>query len=153
MKKTKILMVCLGNICRSPLAEGVLRSKLDAEKFEIDSAGTSDYHLGVSPDHRSVSVAKKNGIDISQLKGRQFIKEDFKNFDFIFVMDKSNYQEVIRQAQSEEEKQKVSLLLDALGERNFKELADPYYGDDTQFRLVFAEIDKACNLIAQRLNS
>ncbi len=151
--KTKILMVCLGNICRSPLAEGVLRSKLNPEKFEVDSAGTSDYHIGDAPDIRSVEVARKNGIDISQLRGRQFVVSDFDTFDYIFVMDKSNYNNVIRLASSEEQKSKVSLLLDELGEPLQVELPDPYYGDKTQFRIVFGAIDKACAAIADKLQS
>lgn len=151
--KTKILMVCLGNICRSPLAEGVMRSKLDPNKFEVDSAGTSDYHIGDAPDKRSVEVARKNGIDISALKGRQFVTEDFENFDYIFVMDKSNYKNVVRLASSEEQKNKVSLLLDELGEPLQTELPDPYYGDKTQFGIVFAAIDKACQVIAEKLQS
>lgn len=151
MKKTRILMVCLGNICRSPLAEGVMRSKLDPEKFEVDSAGTSDYHIGDTPDIRSIEVARKNGIDISNLKGRQFIISDFDIFDYIFVMDKSNYKNVIRLATSEEQKNKVSLLLDELGAPLQVELPDPYYGDKTQFRIVFGAIDKACQVIADKL--
>lgn len=151
--KTKILMVCLGNICRSPLAEGVMRSKLDPEKFEVDSAGTSDYHVGVTPDPRSIEVARKNGIDISSLKGRQFTSADFDYFDYIFVMDKSNYQNVIRLAKTQEQKNKVSLLLDALESTNQEELPDPYYGDKTQFRIVFSAIDNACNKITNKLTN
>lgn len=151
--KTKILMVCLGNICRSPLAEGVMRSKLDETLFEVDSAGTSNYHLGVSPDPRSVEVARKNGIDISYLKGRQFVVDDFETFDYIFVMDKSNYKNVIQLAQNETHKNKVSLLLDELGNYKGQELPDPYYGDKTQFGIVFAAVDKACKNIADKLQN
>lgn len=153
MAKKRILMVCLGNICRSPLAEGVMRSKLNPSKFEVDSAGTSGYHAGESPDPRSVEVARKNGIDISQLKGRQFVASDFQYFDYIFVMDKSNYANVVALAHSEQEKNKVSLLLDALGTPEQKELPDPYYGDKTQFRIVFSQIEKACEQIAQKLEN
>jgi protein-tyrosine phosphatase len=87
---TKILMVCLGNICRSPLAEGILKSKLPKEFFIIDSAGTANYHIGRSPDPRSVAVAREHGLNISKLRGRQFEVLDFDRFDFIYVMDKSN---------------------------------------------------------------
>ena len=90
---TKILMVCLGNICRSPLAEGILKSKLPHDKFVVDSAGTAHYHIGNPPDKRSITVAKKYGIDISNLKGRQFGVHDFDEFDLIYVMDESNYKE------------------------------------------------------------
>ena len=89
MKQIRILMVCLGNICRSPLAEGVLRSMLDKNSFLIDSAGTAGYHIGDPPDKRSIWVGKQYGIDISSLKARVFVKEDFERFDYIFVMDKN----------------------------------------------------------------
>lgn len=151
MKKTKILMVCLGNICRSPLAEGVMRSKLNPNLFEVDSAGTSDYHIGHTPDVRSVEVARKNGIDISNLKGRQFELSDFEEFDYIFVMDKSNYKNVTDLTSQPHHKEKVSLLLDALGTPLQIELPDPYYGDKTQFGLVFKAIEKACQSIADKL--
>ena len=86
----KILMVCLGNICRSPLAEGLLASKLPKDKFFIDSAGTGTYHIGKQPDHRSILVAKKHGIDITYQKARQFTSRDFEDFDYIFAMDNTN---------------------------------------------------------------
>lgn len=151
MEKTKILMVCLGNICRSPLAEGVLRSKLNSDNFLVDSAGTSNYHIGSSPDARSVEVARKNGIDISDLKGRQFTLQDFDDFDYIFVMDKSNYKNVLALALNENQKKKVSLLRDELGEFSGVELADPYYGDKSHFALCFSQIDKACSVIAEKI--
>lgn len=153
MGKTKILMVCLGNICRSPLAEGVLRSKLDARLFEVDSAGTSNYHVGDAPDHRSVEVARKNGIDIAHLRGRQFQYADFDTFDYIFVMDESNYENVVKLAKTPQQRQKVSLLLAALGGGVKKEVPDPYYGGKNDFQAVFTLIDGACNAIASQLNA
>ena len=102
MTKVNILMVCLGNICRSPLAEGVLRSMLDKEHFMIDSAGTASYHTGEKPDERSIIIARENGVDISKLRARTFTEEDFEKFDYIFVMDKSNYKNVIKLAKKEE---------------------------------------------------
>ena len=90
---TKILMVCLGNICRSPLAQGILEKKV-FKSVIIDSAGTAGYHIGKSPDQRSIDIGNKNGVDISNYKARQFSKEDFKNFDHIYVMDNSNYKDV-----------------------------------------------------------
>lgn len=151
--KTRILMVCLGNICRSPLAEGVLRAKLDPAKFEVDSAGTSNYHVGDAPDSRSIEVARKNGIDIANLKGRQFKKTDFEDFDYIFVMDRSNYTNVCNIAENEKHKEKVSFLLDVLDSMKKKEVPDPYYGDKNGFRTVFTMIDEACEVIAEKLNS
>ncbi|MFK8270053.1 low molecular weight protein-tyrosine-phosphatase [Capnocytophaga stomatis] len=151
--KTKILMVCLGNICRSPLAEGILRSKLDSEKFEVDSAGTSNYHVGAAPDRRSIEVARKNGIDISNLKGRQISINDFEEFDYIFVMDRSNYANVCDLAEKKEHREKISFLLDTLGKATLKEVPDPYYGDKNDFRAVFTMIDEACDVISEKLKA
>jgi len=114
MSKTKILMVCLGNICRSPLAEGILRSKLDTSQYEVDSTGTGHWHVGNPPDPRSVAVAKKNGLNISALRGRQFSYQDFLDFDHIYVMDSSNLENVLRLAKTQEDKDKVSMILDTL---------------------------------------
>ena len=104
----KILMVCLGNICRSPLAEGLLASKLPKDKFFVDSAGTGSYHIGKQPDQRSILVAQKNGLDITQQKARQFTSRDFEEFDYIYVMDSSNYDNVVDLAKSDTDKAKVS---------------------------------------------
>lgn len=146
-------MVCLGNICRSPLAEGILRAKLDSEKFEVDSAGTSNYHVGAAPDKRSIEVARKNGIDISNLKGRQISVDDFDKFDYIFVMDRSNYANVCDLARTKEHREKVSFLLDALGKVSLKEVPDPYYGDKNDFRAVFTMVDEACEAISEKLKA
>ena len=152
MKQIRILMVCLGNICRSPLAEGVLRSMLDKNSFLIDSAGTAGYHIGDSPDKRSIWVGKQYGIDISSLKARDFVKEDFERFDYIFVMDKSNYKNVIKLAKKEEDKVKVSFLLDELGEPQQKELPDPYYGNMLDFQKVYNDILQTCKVITEKLS-
>ena len=98
---TKILMVCLGNICRSPLAEGILQSKLDNNLFVVDSAGTSNYHIGNKPDPRSIAIAKKKGIDITKQQARQFVKQDFLDFDIIYAMDNSNYNNIIALAEND----------------------------------------------------
>lgn len=145
-------MVCLGNICRSPLAEGVLKAKLDPQKFEVDSAGTSNYHQGQAPDYRSIEIARKNGIDISNLKGRQFLVEDFEKFDYIFVMDKSNYTNVCKLTNNEQHRAKVSFLLDALEGESRREVPDPYYGDKSDFKAVFDMIDDACQQISVKLD-
>jgi protein-tyrosine phosphatase len=125
---TKILMVCLGNICRSPLAEGIMRQKINDHKLNasVDSAGTAHYHIGESPDPRSQESGLKHGIDISNLRGRQFEVNDFDAFDRIFVMDKSNYSNVLQLARGEDDKQKVDLLLHATHPDSFKEVPDPY---------------------------
>lgn len=146
--RTKVLMVCLGNICRSPLAEGILKNKLDNNTFLVDSAGTASYHIGKKPDSRSISIAKKYGIDISQQRCRQFSAKDFEEFDLIYAMDKSNYRNIIALAKNENEIAKVNLLLHRSNLTN-KEVPDPYYGGEDGFEEVFHLIDSACDLIAQ----
>jgi protein-tyrosine phosphatase len=149
--KTRVLMVCLGNICRSPLAEGILKSKVDPEKVYIDSAGTSNYHVGQTPDERSVSVARKNQLDITTQRGRQFSVEDYDNFDRIYVMDMSNYYDVIELARTEEDKQKVSLILNELFPGENVEVPDPYHGGKDGFDKVYQMLDEACEIIAKKL--
>jgi len=149
---TKILMVCLGNICRSPLAEGILQSKLDNNLFVVDSAGTSSYHIGNKPDPRSIAIAKKKGIDITQQQARQFVKQDFLDFDIIYAMDNSNYNNIIALAENDKQKSKVNLILnESYPERNL-DVPDPYYGGDKGFENVFNMLDEACNKIKLRLS-
>lgn len=147
----KILMVCLGNICRSPLAEGILTSKLPNDKFFVDSAGTGSWHVGHSPDRRSIATAKKNGLDITNQKGRQFSRSDFDSFDYIFVMDNSNLRDVIHLAQNDTQKEKVQLVLDAIFPNENVDVPDPYYGTANGFDMVYQMLDDACEVIAQRL--
>ncbi|WP_425237415.1 low molecular weight protein-tyrosine-phosphatase [Ulvibacterium sp.] len=147
---TRILMVCLGNICRSPLAEGILQSKVDPEKVVVDSAGTGSYHIGNRPDERSIAVSRKYGIDISHQRCRQFSAKDFDDFDIIYTMDHSNYRNVIALARNEEQAQKVKMLLEA-GESEIREVPDPYYGPGDGFEKVFHLINKACSEIARKL--
>jgi len=149
---TRILMVCLGNICRSPLAEGILKSKVDSEKVYVDSAGTSDYHVGHSPDPRSVSIAQNRKLDITSQKGRQFKVSDFDAFDHIYVMDMSNYKDVLAQARNEEDRKKVSLILDEIFPGENVEVPDPYYGGNDGFGKVYDMLDKACDIIAEKYN-
>lgn len=149
--KTKVLMVCLGNICRSPLAEGILKSKVDSDKVFVDSAGTAGYHVGNAPDSRSVAVAHKYGLDISSQKCRRFSKMDFTEFDWIYVMDRSNLSNVISLAKTTEEMSKVKLLLDEVN-LGVKEVPDPYYGGESGFEDVYQMIDIACEAIAKKLN-
>jgi protein-tyrosine phosphatase len=147
---TKILMVCLGNICRSPLAEGILRSKL-SENFIVDSAGTGNWHVGQPPDKRSVLTAKNYNLDITHLRGRHFSKRDFQEFDYIYVMDNQNYKDVIAQTQNEAEKAKVQLILDEIFPGERVDVPDPYYGQQDGFEKVYQMLDKACDSIAQKL--
>jgi len=144
-------MVCLGNICRSPLAEGLLASKLNPSNFEVASAGTGGWHVGDPPDPRSIAVAQKNGLDISQQRGKQFSTYDFEIYDHIFVMDNSNYSDVTKLATSEEEKQKAQLILDEIFPGEKVDVPDPYYGGDRGFDDVYDMLDQACDKIAQRL--
>ena len=150
---TKFLMVCLGNICRSPLAEGILQSKLPKKDYIIDSAGTANYHIGAAPDKRSVLIAKKFGIDISQQKCRQITKSDFEYFDYIYVMDTSNYKNVIAIAPNEASKQKVKLILNEVDSTSDLEVPDPYYGEMEYFEHVFHLLDEACTIIASKIHS
>lgn len=146
----RILMVCLGNICRSPLAHGILQSKLPSDRFFVDSAGTANYHVGSPPDHRSIATAKKHGLDISMQRCRQFSDSDFEDFDLIFTMDLSNHNNVGRLAKKQTDREKVKLLL---SQTNFdiEEVPDPYYGTDSDFEKVFHLLDKACEIIAKEL--
>jgi protein-tyrosine phosphatase len=150
---TKILMVCLGNICRSPVAEGVMRSVAQQHKIPItvDSAGTSNYHIGEQPDHRSVANARKNGVDISTLRGRQFSSADFDAFDHIYVMDESNLKNILALAKKEEHRQKVELLLNELYPGKNMPVPDPYYGTEKDFENVFQLVHQACEAIAGKL--
>jgi protein-tyrosine phosphatase len=147
----KILMVCLGNICRSPLAEGILMSKLSRKSFFVDSAGTGKWHVGKQPDERSIAIAKKNGIDISRQRGRQFTPADFDAYDYIYVMDSSNYDDVISLAQNQEQKAKVQLILNEIFPGENVDVPDPYYGTQFGFETVFKMLDETCDSIAEKL--
>lgn len=141
-------MVCLGNICRSPLAEGILASKV-ADDVVVDSAGTGNWHVGDKPDVRSIAVAKTHGIDINHQRGRQFTVKDFDNFDRIFVMDASNYNNVIKLARNEKDEQKVSMILNELNPNMNQQVPDPYYGGDDGFEHVYQLLDKATDKIIE----
>lgn len=148
----KILMVCLGNICRSPLAEGIMRSKLP-EDFIVDSAGTIDMHQGSNPDKRSVKTAAKYGIDISKQCSRPITTEDLNYFDKIYCMDLNNLENVISLAQNEEQRSKISLLMEAadLNHTSGDEVPDPYWSELDGFEKVYNQLDEACEKIAQKL--
>lgn len=149
--KTRILMVCLGNICRSPLAEGILKSKLNPERFIVDSAGTGHWHVGDAPDPRSIKVAKKYGIDISYQRGRQFSERDYEDFDLIYVMDNDNKRNVLALAPDETSKKKVRLILNELFENENVDVPDPYYGGENDFEHVFKLLNEASELISKKI--
>ncbi len=148
----KILMICLGNICRSPLAEGILQQKANMSNldWEIDSCGTGGWHAGEKPDIRSIEVAKKNGIDISKQQARKLRCTDIDNFDKLYVMDKQNYEDVLRNCHTDEEKKKVKLILAEVEGWDSAEVPDPYYGGKDGFDKVFAMLDQACDAIVEK---
>ncbi len=148
----RILMVCLGNICRSPLAEGILKHKASQHNLSwyVDSAGTSHWHAGESPDRRAIAVARQFGIDISQQRARPLRLDDFEHFNLIFAMDLSNLRQVKQQAPRPEHQQKVQLLLDLLYPGQQREVPDPYYGDMDDFVEVFHLISSACDRIIEQ---
>ena len=150
---TRILMVCLGNICRSPLAEGILQSKLSRKHFIVDSAGTSNYHLGGSPDHRSVAIAGQYGIDITNQIVRQFKPTDFDAFDYIYAMDRSNFNNIVKLTRHREDVSKVKLILDELENNSKIDVPDPYYGGEQGFEKVYQLLNEACTNIANRLTT
>lgn len=141
----KILMVCLGNICRSPLAHGIMEdlAKKEGLDWEVDSAGTGNWHVGESPDKRSTAIARKYRIDISEQSCRQFTAKDFERYDKIFVMDDMNLRDVLKLVRTEDDHEKVSLLLEKAI------VPDPYYEDDL-FDDVFKMIEKGCKAIIER---
>ncbi len=144
-------MVCLGNICRSPLAEGILQSKLPKDKFFVDSAGTGNWHVGQGPDKRSVLTAKNRGLDISCQVARQLKPSDFEEFDHIFVMDASNYKDVTALAPDDKAKTKVQLMMDALYPGQNMDVPDPYWSEQDGFDKVYDMLDEACAVVAEKL--
>jgi protein-tyrosine phosphatase len=148
MEQAKVLMVCLGNICRSPLAQGLLEQRISHLKIEIDSAGTAGFCTGCYPDKRSIAVAKKYGINISNQKARKFTFKDFDYFSHIFTMDKNNYNDIIKLAKTDSDKKKVKLILE-----NDQDVPDPYYGDKNSFEYCYKLLDKACERIADLLSN
>jgi len=143
-------MVCLGNICRSPLAEAILQSKVDSKEVLVDSAGTAAYHIGNLPDKRSIEVAAKYGLNINNQRARKFVEADFDEFDFIYTMDKSNCNNILLLAKNADDKQKVKLILNEISQDNHS-VPDPYYGGDQGFENVYNMLDKACTVIANKL--
>ena len=144
-------MVCLGNICRSPLAEGILKSKINTSKIFVDSAGTAAYHVGNLADERSIEVAKKYGIDITNQRARKFTVKDFDTFDVIYAMDESNYQNILMLARNSDDEKKVQLILNVIDADKNASVPDPYYGGNQGFENVYKMLDEACEVIANKL--
>jgi protein-tyrosine phosphatase len=149
----KILMVCLGNICRSPLAEGIMKAK--AKKYqldlEVDSAGTAAYHTGELPDSRSMEVAFRNGIDLSDQRARKFQTSDFDRFDKIFAMDRYNYSDLAAKARNGADSGKLEMILNKTHPGENRDVPDPYYGGDDGFNKVYKMLDDACEVIAKEI--
>ena len=151
MSTPRVLMVCLGNICRSPMAEGILKRKAAEAGIDIviDSAGTSSWHHGEQPDGRAQEEMLKNGIDISDQNSRPFRTEDFDHFDHILVMDSSNQANVLSLARTPEDEAKVKLILDYGSEKKGNSVPDPYYDDS--FDRVYDLLDYACDAFLKEL--
>lgn len=147
----KILMVCLGNICRSPLAEGILKHQVAAAGLDwsVDSAGTGAYHIGELPDPRSQEVAKVHGLDITDQSARQFVSQDFDRFDHILVMDSSNYQNVLKLARNAEDKAKVELIMNYAEKGMNTAVPDPYWDDDG-FEKVYQMLRRSCKAFVEK---
>ncbi|MCB0631553.1 MAG: low molecular weight protein-tyrosine-phosphatase [Saprospiraceae bacterium] len=148
----KILMVCLGNICRSPLAEGIMQEKIRERGLEwsVDSAGTGSWHIGEKPDVRSISEARRNGIDITRQRARQFKPADLDQFDLILAMDNSNLRNIQNLITNKEQGKKVHLIMDLAHPGNRTDVPDPYWDDDG-FSRVYRMLDTACDKILDGL--
>lgn len=145
----RVLMVCLGNICRSPLAHGLLQHKVDelGLDWEIDSAGTGGWHAGELPDSRAIATAKKNGIDITNQRARQIKSSDLLDFDLILTMDAQNYSDVVKMNESSEIQNKVKMIMNYVSMGKNIQVPDPYY--DNRFELVFNMLDEATNALIE----
>jgi len=144
-------MVCLGNICRSPLAEGILKNKTQNLDVYVDSAGTASYHVGNLPDSRSIEIANKNGIDLTDQRARQFSEKDFDDFDKIYAMDTNNYSNIISLGRNQSDRDKVDVILNELTPKSYDSVPDPYYGAGDGFQIVYNMLDNACDAIVGKL--
>jgi protein-tyrosine phosphatase len=152
---TRILMVCLGNICRSPMADGLLRRKVKEENLNVfvDSAGTANYHVGKRPDKRMCDTAKQNLTSIDELRARQFTVEDFNSFDKIYAMDEENYKNILRLAKTQSDTQKVELILNELYPNENRGVPDPYYGTEADFQEVYTLLDHATDVVISKIKN
>ena len=143
---TRVLMVCMGNICRSPLAEGVFRNLLDeaglSGKVEVDSAATHAYHIGLPPDTRSVRTARRRGVDLTGIRARKVMPEDLQDFDHVVAMDRENYRQLSELCASEDQRDKIRLLMDYASQPLTREVPDPYYGGADGFEQAMDLIDE-----------
>lgn len=146
MLKVKVLFVCLGNICRSPLAEAIFVHKVHRKNlegyFEVDSCGTSNYHIGDTPDPRTIALARKRGVKMDHC-ARQFTTEDLEDFDYIVAMDRSNYQNILRLSRDAKHAAKVFLMREFDPQGKGEEVPDPYFGGERNFQEVFEILDRS----------
>ena len=146
----KVLMVCLGNICRSPLAEGILKSKVGKDVI-VDSAGTAGYHVGDLPDQRSIAVANKHNVDLTDQRARKICQSDLDEYDLIYAMDQENYDNLRRMAKNDEQRNKINMIMNELYPNENIDVPDPYYGGDHGFEHVYAMLDEATDKILEKL--
>lgn len=148
----RVLFVCLGNICRSPLAEGAFRAEAERLRLdiEIDSAGTGNWHAGDPPDPRAQAAALRNGVDIAHLRARQVTRADFDRFDHVIALDENNLADLLA-LKPREARAQVTLLLDHADGRGGEGVADPYYGDDSHFDAAWADVVEGARGLARRI--
>lgn len=147
----KILMVCLGNICRSTLAEGILKNKTKNLDIFTDSAGTAGYHIGSPPDIRSIEIADKYNINLRNQRARQFSRADFEKFDIIYAMDTNNYAHLKALSKNQEEREKIRLILNEINPDLWQSVPDPYYGGEDRFQEVYNMLDQATDKIITQI--
>jgi protein-tyrosine phosphatase len=149
----KILMICLGNICRSPLAEGILKQKVKEKglNWQVDSAGTSAYHVGEQPDERSIAVAKEHGLDITDQRSRPLTLQDLEEYDLLLVMDSSNYNNVKKLCRNQNQVDKIELIMNYPYPNRNTPVPDPYWGENG-FENVYQMLEKACTVLIEKIS-
>jgi protein-tyrosine phosphatase len=156
VKRVSVLFVCMGNICRSPTAEGMFRKHVTdaglADWIHVESAGTHAYHAGAAPDHRAQAAAARRGVTLAHIRARRVSDDDFETFDYIFAMDKDNLGELLERA-PEKDREKVRLFLDFAGTGRAAEIPDPYYGGASGFELVLDLVEQASERLLRRIRS
>lgn len=151
----KYLMVCLGNICRSPMAEGILRSEFEAHRIDIqvDSAGTAAFHIGERADSRAQAELRKHGIDISKERAQKFNYKHFEDYDKIYAMDENNYVDLLNFAKTEHDKAKIDMIMNVVEKGKNIPIPDPYYGGDEGFAQVYSMLKSAAEKLVEIENN